>query len=122
MKFATIIENLEVGKELVLINETYFKESILNEYLECSILIGLNFFDTTFTEVTFSGSKIIRYTFENCNLIRAGFDKGSFNNFNFLNNTLRASYFSEFEFIETTFRDSGLDLALAGSSKGWKSK
>ena len=147
IKLETIIENLKDDEALVLANHTYFEESILDEFLHCTIFIELHFFDSNFTEIDFFDSDIMsctfenckfndvtfrdcefwnstfsNCTFENCDITRASFEKGEFRNCNFITNNLKASYFSEIEFIETIFKDNNLDLASVKSSKVWKLK
>lgn len=52
-----IIENLEKNENLVLGNNEHFSNDIvLNYYLQCSILGGINFVNFTFKNINFTGS------------------------------------------------------------------
>ena len=142
-----IIENLQQSESLILANRTYSEESIVNESLQCTILIELNIWNSEFTEIDFIGSDIVQCTFQNCkfenvefrkceflnstflnctfqncDITRASFEEGKFKNCKLINNNLKASSFSQFEFIETTFEDNNMDLVSVESSKIWKLK
>jgi uncharacterized protein YjbI with pentapeptide repeats len=144
-KFERIIENLEEEETLIIGDQTFLNEMILDESIQCSILGTLTFFEVDFKRIDFTGSTFVNCEFKNCrfkdvilrkcefwnptfencqiersNLTRANFHKGTFRNCNFLNVNLRASYFSDFEFIETKFNSSDLDLIGARSIKVWK--
>ena len=146
-KFQKIVENLEQQEILIVGHQTFLNEIILDEFIPCSILGTLTFFEVDFKKVNFTDSTFVNCqfknyrfkdvmfvkcdfwnpTFENCqiersNLTRANFHKGTFRNCNFLNVNLRASDFSDFEFIETKFNSSDLNLIGARSIKVSRSK
>ena len=114
-----IIESLTASDNLVLANQTFVGELVLDEIAECAELMELNFFDSNFIKMQFTGSSILNCTFENCDLTRTYFHKSEFRNGNFINNNLRGSSFSETEFIETRFKNNNLDLTIVYSSKIW---
>ena len=144
-KFQKIVENLEQQEILIVGHQTFLNEIILDEFIPCSILGTLTFFEVDFKKVNFTDSTFVNCqfknyrfkdvmfvkcdfwnpTFENCqietsNLKRANFYKGTFRNCIFTKSNLRATDFSEFEFIKTKFTNSDLDLIGAQSVKVWK--
>ena len=144
-KFQKIVENLEQQEILIVGHQTFLNEIILDEFIPCSILGTLTFFEVDFKKVNFTDSTFVNCqfknyrfkdvmfvkcdfwnpTFENCqietfNLKRANFHKGTFRNCIFIKSNLTASNFSEFEFIKTKFNNSDLDLIGARSIKVWK--
>ena len=144
-KFQKIVENLEEQEILMVGDQTFLNEIILDEFIPCSILGTLTFFEVDFKKVNFTDSTFVNCqfknyrfkdvmfvkcdfwnpTFENCqietsNLKRANFYKGTFRNCIFTKSNLRATDFSEFEFIKTKFTNSDLDLIGAQSVKVWK--
>jgi len=146
-KLKTIIENLEEDEILMLGDQTFLNQIILDESLQCSVLGKIIFFEVDFKRIDFTGSTFVNCEFKNCrfkdlilrkcdfwnptfencqiersNLTRANFHNGTFRNCNFLNVNLRASDFSDFEFIETKFNNSDLDLIGARSIKVSRSK
>jgi uncharacterized protein YjbI with pentapeptide repeats len=144
-KFEKIIENLEEGEKLVFGDQNFLNEVIFDEFLECSILGTVNFFEVDFKRVNFVGSTFVNCQFKNCrfenvilvkcefwnttfenceiessDLRKTNFYKGNFRNCIFINANLKATHFSDFEFIETKFNDSDLDCISALSIKVWK--
>ena len=144
-KFQKIVENLEQQEILIVGHQTFLNEIILDEFIPCSILGTLTFFEVDFKKVNFTDSTFVNCqfknyrfkdvmfvkcdfwnpTFENCqietsNLKRANFYKGTSRNCIFTKSNLRATDFSEFEFIKTKFTNSDLDLIGAQSVKVWK--
>ena len=144
-KFQKIVENLEEQEILMVGDQTFLNEIILDEFIPCSILGTLTFFEVDFKKVNFTDSTFVNCqfknyrfkdvmfvkcdfwnpTFENCqiersNLTRANFHEGTFRNCIFIKSNLTASNFSEFEFIKTKFNNSDLDLIGARSIKVWK--
>jgi uncharacterized protein YjbI with pentapeptide repeats len=144
-KFERIIENLEEIETLIVGDQTFLNEMILDQSIQCSIFGTLTFFEVDFKRVDFTGSTFVNCEFENCrfkdvilrkcefwdttfencqieksHLTRANFHKGNFRNCIFIESNLTASYFAEFEFIETKFNKSDLSLIGARSIKVWK--
>ena len=144
-KFQKIVENLEQQEILIVGHQTFLNEIILDEFIPCSILGTLTFFEVDFKKVNFTDSTFVNCqfknyrfkdvmfvkcdfwnpTFENCqietsDLTKACFDTGTFQNCIFIKSDLTASCFSEFEFIKTKFTNSDLDLIGAQSVKVWK--
>jgi uncharacterized protein YjbI with pentapeptide repeats len=145
-KFGVMIENLEEDETLVIGEEIFVNEIILDESLQCALLGTINFLEVDFQRIDFTGSTFVNcefkncrlkdvifrkcdfwnVTFENCqieesNFTKATFNNGGFRNCKFLTTSLRASYFSNFQFIETKFDKSNLDLIVGLSIKVLKS-
>ena len=137
-----IIKELRQGSSLVLGNENFSNEIILNQSVQSSILGDITFYKVDFRNVNFIGSHLVACNFknclfdnvllvkcevwnctfencqiENCNLVRANFYDSNFKNCNFINSDLTASYFSQVEFIETIFKDSKFDFIAVDSVK-----
>ena len=142
-KFKRIIENLE--ELLVLDDEIFSNELILDEHSQCSLLGTVTFSGVYFKAVDLADSTFVNCRFKNCrfkgvmlqkcnfwsstfencqieksSLTKASFHKGNFENCTFIDSKLSFTYFSEFDFIETKFNDSNLNSIGAESIKIYK--
>lgn len=143
--FDSIIESLDESQPVVIGNQTFLNEIILDKFLQCSILAEISFFEINFKQVDFTGSSLINCRFKNCtfeetvirkckfwnsvfencqfekcNLTRVNFTKGNFQNCRFINGNLNGSDFLDFEFIQTKINNTSLDCIGAESTKVWK--
>lgn len=119
-KFKRIIEEL-----LVLDDEIFSNELILDEHLQCSLLGTVTFSGVYFKAVDLADSTFVNCRFKNCRfkgvmLQKCDFWNSTFENCTFIDSKLSFSYFSEFEFIETKFNDSNLNSIGAESIKIYK--
>ena len=65
-KFERIIENLEEEETLIIGDQTFLNEMILDESIQCSILGTLTFFEVDFKRIDFTGSNFVNCEFKNC--------------------------------------------------------
>lgn len=116
--FKDIIKKLENKKTLTYSgSEAFQNENLLNESLQCSILGGVRFVNTTFENIDFTGSMISKVIFKDCYFNNTTLRKADLWNCGFVNCKIKQSDFTRTNFNSTILENSKVsNTDLKGSN------
>ena len=63
-KFKKVLQDSKKNDTIIIGEQTFSNEIILNESIQCSIFWTLTFFDVKFKNVDFTGSTLVKSTFK----------------------------------------------------------
>lgn len=78
IKFEQILSNLEIGNSLVIADQKFSNEVVIDYQIQCSVLSEIHFLNCDFQSVDFTGSCFGNCIFENCRFQNTVFSKSEF--------------------------------------------